>query len=56
LQVIEIPQNRQSILWKNLEKKALDLEILGKKICRLGHGPEPWQGRVPRPIDAAGND
>jgi hypothetical protein len=23
LQVIEIPQNRQRILWKNLEKKGL---------------------------------
>jgi hypothetical protein len=35
LQVVEIPQNRQRILWKNLEKKGLVLEILGKKICRL---------------------
>jgi hypothetical protein len=36
LQVLEIPHNPQRILWKNLEKKAPDLEILGKKICRLG--------------------
>ena len=36
LQVVEIPQNRQRILWKNLEKKGLVLEILGQKICRLG--------------------
>jgi hypothetical protein len=35
LQAVEIPQNRQSNLWKNLEKKGLDLEILGKKICSL---------------------
>jgi hypothetical protein len=36
LQVFEIPQNRQRIVWKNLEKKGLVLEILGKKICSVG--------------------
>jgi hypothetical protein len=30
LQPIEIPQNRQSFLWKSLEQNTLDLEKLGK--------------------------
>jgi hypothetical protein len=30
LQPLEIPQNRQSFLWKSLERNTLDLEKLGK--------------------------
>jgi hypothetical protein len=30
LQPLEIPQNRQSFLWKSLDKNMLDLEKLGK--------------------------
>src|ERR1700722_18688262 len=52
LQLIEIPQNHQSFLWKSLEGNTLFLERLGKKLGdRLGsagfitatppHGCEP---------------
>jgi hypothetical protein len=40
LQPLEIPQNRQRNLWKNLEKKGLDLEMLGEKAWRFG-APTP---------------
>jgi hypothetical protein len=30
LQPLEIPQNRQSFLWKSLERNTLDLEKLGE--------------------------
>jgi len=33
LQRIENAQNRQDIPWKSLEKKAADLEKLGKTAC-----------------------
>jgi hypothetical protein len=36
LQPVEIPQNRQRFLWKYLEKKGLDLEILGKSLEESG--------------------
>src|ERR1700735_2085169 len=37
LQLIEIPQNHQSFLWKSLEGNTLFLERLGKKLGdRLG--------------------
>jgi hypothetical protein len=39
LQPLEIPQNRQRNLWKNLEKKGLDLEMLGEKAWRFGAPP-----------------
>jgi hypothetical protein len=44
LVTLEIPQNRQSFLWKYLAKRGLDLEILGKKLGgplfrRLGESP-----------------
>ena len=32
LQLIEIPQNRQRIVWKSLEGNTLFLERLGKKL------------------------
>jgi hypothetical protein len=32
LQPIEIPQNRQSFLWKGLEKNKRDLERLAKEL------------------------
>jgi hypothetical protein len=32
LQPFEIPQNRQHILWKSLEKTTIDLEILAKSL------------------------
>jgi hypothetical protein len=32
LQPIEIPQNRQSFLWKGLEKNKRDLERLAQKL------------------------
>ena len=32
LQLIEIPQNHQSFLWKSLERNTLFLEKLGKKL------------------------
>jgi len=32
LQLIEIPQNHQSFLWKSLEGNTLFLERLGKKL------------------------
>jgi hypothetical protein len=32
LQRIEIPQNRQSFLWKSLEKNKRDLERLAKNV------------------------
>src|SRR5271163_815949 len=35
LQPFEIPQNRQSFLWKSLEKKGGDLEKLGEKAWRI---------------------
>ena len=38
LQAFGITQNRKENLWKSLEKKALDLEKLGKKAGRLGGG------------------
>jgi hypothetical protein len=40
LQPLEIPQNRQRNVWKNLEKKGLDLEMLGEKAWRFG-APHP---------------
>jgi hypothetical protein len=36
LQPLEIPQNRQRNLWKNLERKGLDLEMFGEKAWRFG--------------------
>jgi hypothetical protein len=36
LQPFEIPQNRQRNPWKNLEKKRLDLEMLGEKAWTFG--------------------
>jgi hypothetical protein len=52
LQLIEIPQNHQSFLWKSLEGNTLFLERLGKKLggrldsarlhyCDPAHGFEP---------------
>ena len=34
LQTLEIPRNRQRFLWKSLEKKGSDLEMLGKTLGR----------------------
>src|SRR5271168_1126797 len=51
LQPLEIPQNRQRIVWKSLERNSSDLERLGKKLgasagsdapsreLRRGHAP-----------------
>src|ERR1700677_2505401 len=36
LQPVEIPQNRQSILWKSLEKTSGNLEKLGEKLGGSG--------------------
>jgi hypothetical protein len=41
LQRLEMAQNRQRNVWKNLEKNRLDLERLGEKACRLGAPPLP---------------
>jgi len=38
LEAFENTQNHQDIPWKSLEKKASDLEKLGKKPWRLGDG------------------
>src|SRR5579862_951362 len=35
-QTLEIPQNRQRNVWKNLEKSGSDLETLGRKACPRG--------------------
>src|SRR5271169_63002 len=35
LQAVEIPQNRQSFLWKSLEQNSLNLE----KLVRMQRGP-----------------
>jgi hypothetical protein len=32
LQPVEIPQNRQSFLWKSLQKTSGDLEKLGERL------------------------
>ena len=45
LQPIEIPQNGQSFVWKNLEKNSRDLEKLGEK---LGGGGAPPNRVLPR--------
>ena len=36
LQPLEIPQNRQSFVWKSLDKNTLDLEKVGEKQGRFG--------------------
>jgi hypothetical protein len=48
LQPLEIPQNRQRNLWKNLEKKGLDLEMLGEKAWRFGAPPRhgKFEGKI----------
>src|SRR5271163_4032253 len=52
LQPLEIPQNRQRIVWKSLERNSSDLEMFGKKAWGL-HGrdapsQEPRRGHAPR--------
>jgi hypothetical protein len=61
LQAFEIPQNRQSFLWKSLQKKSLNLEKFGKvqggpplfrhiRPCRsadnCGRGRRPRESRL----------
>jgi len=44
LQALEIPQNRQSFLWKSLEKTSGNLEMFGKSLqgpTRPGGGAKP---------------
>jgi hypothetical protein len=41
LQPIEIPQNRQSFVWKSLEKNNRDLEKLGENARRCALVPPP---------------
>src|SRR5271156_3577154 len=41
LQPIEIPQNRQSFVWKSLEKNDRDLEKLGENAWRCAFVPPP---------------
>ncbi len=38
LQPFEIPQNRQRIVWKSLERNSSDLEMLGKKLGASASG------------------
>ena len=41
LEHVEIPQNGQSFLWKNLAKTAADLEKLGENACGSAFIPPP---------------
>jgi hypothetical protein len=48
LQPLEIPQNRQSFLWKSLEENKRDLERLAKKLWRAAiippaSAPSAWK-------------
>src|SRR5277367_1662599 len=60
LQPLEIPQNRQSFLWKSLDENSLDLEKLARKLGgpslfrRLCHpSPRRRAGRVSYQAEAA---
>src|SRR5271163_3269868 len=52
LQPLEIPQNRQRIVWKSLERNSSDLEMLGKKLGASAGSDapsrEPRRGHAPR--------
>jgi hypothetical protein len=45
LQVLEIAQNRQSFLWKSLDKTGRYLEMFGEKAWRLCKPPRGCPGR-----------
>jgi hypothetical protein len=46
LQPVEIPRNRQGIVWKNLEGTSGVLERLGLKACRLAGASAPSERAI----------